>query len=361
MDLYDKIEYTNNEKTQKISRQDINNLTLFEKEELFNYPKIYYLGDTKISKYNKKPNSRFNYSINDNIDYRYQIQSLLGSGAFGDVLACHDHKTNKSIAIKIVKDEPRFHTSCKNEINILNIVSEKSKYVISLLRNFKFRGHDCMEFEKLHINLVQHLKNMKYQPLSEFSLNNITRQILCGLSFLKDNKIIHGDLKPENIMFIDTNLTDIKILDFGSSLMIEKIDMYYTYIQTRWYRSPEVMLGYPIDYKIDIWSFGCILYELANGKPIFPGNTIYSQLYRYNYYIGQPDKTFLEECKVRDKYFIDNDLSNKTIKKANIRHPLVFNLINSKISKIVNMILKWEPYNRPEINQLLNLQWYNDN
>jgi len=84
---------------------------------------------------------------------------------------------------------------------------------------------------------------------------------------MKKLKIIHCDLKPENIILKNPNRTAIKIIDFGSSCFEkEKI---YTYIQSRFYRAPEIILGIPYTFAIDMWSFGCILFELCKGFPLF--------------------------------------------------------------------------------------------
>ena len=88
---------------------------------------------------------------------------------------------------------------------------------------------------------------------------------------MKQNKIIHCDLKPENVLLKKPLKSGIKIIDFGSSCFTD--DALYNYIQSRFYRSPEVILGYPYDTQIDIWSFACLITELYTGQPIFTGNS----------------------------------------------------------------------------------------
>ena len=88
---------------------------------------------------------------------------------------------------------------------------------------------------------------------------------------MSDRGIIHCDLKPENILLREPTKSAIEIIDLGSSCYThEKI---YTYIQSRFYRAPEIMLGIPYTTRIDMWSFGCILAELFKGYPIFPGES----------------------------------------------------------------------------------------
>ena len=124
-------------------------------------------------------------------------------------------------------------------------------------------------FEMLSVNLYEFIKMNHFQG---FSLNLIKRfaiQILISLYYLAENSIVHCDLKPENILLRKINKSGIKIIDFGSGCFEnEKI---YTYIQSRFYRAPEIVLGIPYCGAIDMWSFGCIVFECLVGVPIFAG------------------------------------------------------------------------------------------
>lgn len=97
-----------------------------------------------------------------------------------------------------------------------------------------------------------------------------------ALKFQRDQKVVHCDLKPENILLKEDNKSGIKIIDFGSSCFIDQ--RIYTYIQSRFYRAPEIILGIPYTMSIDMWSFGCIVAELYTGYPIFPGESEIDQL-----------------------------------------------------------------------------------
>jgi dual specificity tyrosine-phosphorylation-regulated kinase 2/3/4 len=113
-------------------------------------------------------------------------------------------------------------------------------------------------------------------------------------------------LKPENILLKQANKSGIKLIDFGSSCFSnEKI---YTYIQSRFYRAPEVMLAIPYSAAIDMWSFGCILAELATGFPIFPGESESEQMALIIELIGMPPGDILEVFLIK---FIIGIASNK--------------------------------------------------
>lgn len=115
--------------------------------------------------------------------------------------------------------------------------------------------------------------------------------MLQSLMFLREHSIIHCDLKPENILLKQPNKSGIKLIDFGSSCFSdEKI---YTYIQSRFYRAPEIMLAIPYTTSIDMWSLGCILAELATGFPIFPGESEPEQMALIIELIGMPPEDVL--------------------------------------------------------------------
>ncbi|KAG1445555.1 hypothetical protein G6F56_009872 [Rhizopus delemar] len=94
-------------------------------------------------------------------------------------------------------------------------------------------------------------------------------QILTSLTLLGENNIIHCDLKPENILLKHPEKSGIRVIDLGSSCFVN--ERVYSYIQSRFYRAPEVVLGMEYGLPIDMWSTGCILAELYTGRPLFPG------------------------------------------------------------------------------------------
>lgn len=99
------------------------------------------------------------------------------------------------------------------------------------------------------------------------NIKSIMKQMLEGLVYVHALDIIHCDLKPENIVLEVMHPCRIKIIDFGSSCFTT--DYLSSYIQSRSYRAPEVLLGLPYDMKIDIWSLGCIAAELHTGRVLF--------------------------------------------------------------------------------------------
>jgi serine/threonine protein kinase len=103
-----------------------------------------------------------------------------------------------------------------------------------------------------------------YKLFPKFSMQSITTQCLEALQFLHGLGLIHCDLKPENILVKSYSRCEVKVIDLGSSCF--ETDHLCSYVQSRSYRAPEVILGHPYDKKIDVWSLGCILAELCTGN-----------------------------------------------------------------------------------------------
>jgi serine/threonine protein kinase len=143
----------------------------------------------------------------------------------------------------------------------------------------------------LETNLYQHLKSKGFQPLPLNIIKLYAQHILQGMQFYERLNIIHCDLKPENIM-LNSDFTKAIIIDFGSACFTNK--RVFTYIQSRYYRAPEVILEIGYDFKIDMWSLGCVLGELATGRPIFAGKNEIDQFLAIVEVLGLPPSIMLE-------------------------------------------------------------------
>ena len=175
--------------------------------------------------------------------------------------------------------------------------------MVNFTQSFYFRGHLCISTELLDMNLYEFIKAHSFRGFSIRLIRRFTKQILSSLNLLKQHKVIHCDLKPENILLRHPMHSEIKVIDFGSSCFEnEKV---YTYIQSRFYRSPEVILGMTYGLPIDMWSVGCILAELFTGVPIFPGENEQEQLACIMEVFGPPEKHLIEKS-TRKKLFFDS-------------------------------------------------------
>ncbi|KJZ76321.1 hypothetical protein HIM_04403 [Hirsutella minnesotensis 3608] len=294
-------------------------LNIYERGEIIDFDDIYFCGTQNAQKVvgdvqSNSPNfgyddERGDYSIvpGDHLAYRYEIIDILGKGSFGQVVRCIDHKLGVLVAVKIIRNKKRFHQQALVEVNILQKLREwdpKNKHsMVNFTQHFYFRGHLCISTELLDMNLYEFIKAHSFRGFSLRIIRRFTKQILSSLILLKQRKVIHCDLKPENILLRHPLHSEIKVIDFGSSCFEnEKV---YTYIQSRFYRSPEVILGMTYGMPIDMWSVGCILAELYTGVPIFPGENEQEQLACIMEVFGPPEKHLIEKS-TRRKLFFDS-------------------------------------------------------
>ena len=189
-------------------------------------------------------------------------------------MSCFDHKTLRKVAVKITRNTEIDHKFAGSESKLLNYLMQhdpKDEHnIVRLIDEFYFRDHHCFVFELLCSDLFEHLKENGFIGFEVNKIRDYAIQILEALIFLERHTIIHCDLKPENILLRDVNGERIKLVDYGSGCFRQ--EQVYTYVQSRFYRAPEVILRIPYSEKVDIWSLGCILAELYTGEPLFPGN-----------------------------------------------------------------------------------------
>ena len=309
-----------------------------------------------------------NYIIkrNELILKRYEIINVLGKGSFGICCKCYDKKKNEYACIKILKNSQNSNELAKSEINILKELNseivKKSGHIIRMKNYFSYRGHICIVFELLSNNLYEEIQNSNYVGFDLSTILKFSIQILFGLLILKNKKIIHCDLKPENILLIKKGKTGIKIIDFGSSCYTDQSQ--YEYIQSRYYRAPEILLGLNYGCEIDMWSLGCILCELYCGIPIFPGENEYDMIYYIMEYIGLPPKDLIEKSPKKLDFFnedgkpLEKKNSLGKIRKPNKKSIEAF-LINADkdFIDLIKNILKWKKEERFSPEDALKHKW----
>uniref|UniRef100_A0A3P9HS63 dual-specificity kinase n=1 Tax=Oryzias latipes TaxID=8090 RepID=A0A3P9HS63_ORYLA len=258
----------------------------------------------------------------DNYDYivkngekwldRYEIDSLIGKGSFGQVVKAYDHHEQEWVAIKIIKNKKAFLNQAQIELRLLELMNkhdtEMKYYIVHLKRHFMFRNHLCLVFELLSYNLYDLLRNTNFRGVSLNLTRKFAQQLCTALLFLAtpELSIIHCDLKPENILLCNPKRSAIKIVDFGSSCQLGQ--RIYQYIQSRFYRSPEVLLGMPYDLAIDMWSLGCILVEMHTGEPLFSGSNEVDQMNKIVEVLGVPPSHMLDAAPKKNVRLCGRDL-----------------------------------------------------
>lgn len=237
---------------------------------------------------------------------RYLILDVLGQGTFGQVVKCQNLRTQEVVAVKVIKNKTAYFNQSMMEVSVLDLLNQKldkndDHHLLRLKDTFIHRQHLCLCFELLSVNLYELIKQNQFRGLSTTLVRVFAQQLLNGLTLLNKARLIHCDLKPENILLKNLESPIIKIIDFGSAC--DERQTVYTYIQSRFYRSPEVLLGLPYSSAIDMWSLGCIVVELFLGLPLFPGSSEYNQVSRITEMLGLPPTWMLEMGKQSGEFF----------------------------------------------------------
>ena len=140
---------------------------------------------------------------------------VIGKGSFGQVAKVYDHKLQQHLALKMVRNEKRFHRQAQEEIRILEHLRKQDRTgtmnVVHMLENFTFRNHICMTFELLSMNLYELIKRNKFQGFSLPLVRKFAHSILQCLDALNRHRIIHCDLKPENILLKHQGCSGLKV------------------------------------------------------------------------------------------------------------------------------------------------------
>ncbi|KAE8445836.1 hypothetical protein EG329_012759 [Mollisiaceae sp. DMI_Dod_QoI] len=207
---------------------------------------------------------------------RYHVQANLGKGMFSGVVRAIDVTTKKLVAIKLIRNNETMRKAGMKEIEILQKLNEADpedrKHMIRLERHFEHKGHLCMVFENLSINLREVLKKFgRDVGINLRAVRAYAQQMFLGLSLMRKCNILHADLKPDNIL-VNESRNMLKICDLGSASDASDNEI-TPYLVSRFYRAPEIILGMRYDFAIDVWSVGCTLYELYTGKILFTGRT----------------------------------------------------------------------------------------
>mgnify|MGYP002620490073 CR=1 FL=1 len=297
-------------------------LSPYELQEILNYPEIYFISTpenkVKASRVYEYLDDNYHYIIKkgDHICYRYELDIFLGNGSYGNVVKAFDHKEKKYVAIKILKkdedgDDEFMDGLALDEVKILKDIKQhngRDSHVIEYLDYFMFRGHHCITFPLYEDSLYRYRKLHGTFSLSE--LKKIAIQILKGLKFLRERKIVHGDLKPGNIL-LNPRTLDIALIDFGLSCYETDPNLWMG-LQTLFFRAPEVFLGIKYTGQIDMWSLGCILAYLYRGRYIFGGKNDYDQFWQICCILGLPPQTMIAQTsKESKKALFKRDLTPK--------------------------------------------------
>lgn len=256
----------------------------------------------------------FQIVINSVIAARYQVVEFLGSAAFSKAIQCLDLVTNQMVCLKIIENNKDYVDQSIDEIKLLLYVDcngdVHKKNLLKMFDYFYHKEHLFIVTELLKDNLYEYSKyNREHEEKPYFTigrLQKIAYQVLVGLEYLASLKLIHCDLKPENILIKSFSNCEVKIIDLGSTCFIT--DHLGSYVQSRSYRAPEVIIGCQYDYRVDIWSLGCIMAELYTGNVLFQNESVQGLLARVIAICGPIPDEVLKNGRHTSKFFTKEKL-----------------------------------------------------
>ncbi|KAF1777244.1 P-loop containing nucleoside triphosphate hydrolase [Phytophthora cactorum] len=223
---------------------------------------------------------------------RYKVEVAIGEAVFSRTYKCIDTTTEQSVCLKIIKNNKEYFDQGVDEVRVLEYIDRNCKvderHLVRLLDAFYFREHLIIVTELLRDNLYEFSRLLLQRGVINYfsipRLKKITIEVLEALDTLNSLGLVHCDLKPENILIQNFSACTVKVIDFGSACFTT--DELTSYVQSRSYRAPEVILGLMYDTKIDLWSLGCVIAEMFTGEVLFRNDSEQTLLARILATIG---------------------------------------------------------------------------
>ncbi|KRX98220.1 Dual specificity protein kinase CLK2 [Trichinella pseudospiralis] len=327
------------------------------------------------------------YNIGDIIQSRYEVIKTLGEGTFGRVVQVRDHENEQSepLALKIIKNVDKYREAAKLEVNVLKKLMEKDPagnfLCIHLVHHFNYFGHMCLVFPMMGLSVFDFLKTNNYYPYPMHQVRHIAYQLCYAVNFMHQNHLTHTDLKPENLLFVHPEYdikidmkrnkeyriirdTSVRVIDFGSATFDH--EHHSTIVSTRHYRAPEVILELGWSHPCDVWSIGCIIFELLLGTTLFQTHENLEHLAMMERILGPLPYRMCRKTKTRYFYHgrLDWDIrhpSGRYVRdncKPLSRYLLAGDVEHEEIFDIVSCMLEYEPSQRIKLADSLDHRFF---
>ena len=223
---------------------------------------------------------------------KYEVHGAVGEGAYGVVLKCRNKETGAIVAVKKFKENEEDEVVRKTtmrEVKVLRMLQHRN--IVSLLEAFRRKGRLYLVFEHLDLDLKKYMDTCSEITSHPDVIKFYLYQLLSGIAFCHKHRILHRDLKPQNLL-VDYDTHVLKLADFGLARTFGvPVRMFTHEVVTLWYRAPEILLGsHTYSTPVDVWSIGCIFAEMVRKQPLFPGDSEIDELYRIFRWLGTPNE-----------------------------------------------------------------------
>jgi len=320
---------------------------------------------------------------------RYSVQRRLGKGTFSKVFACVDLEApagsaHREVAVKVIRNQHKYRVAARTERRVLEFLKRKDPSnrlgVIKLLAGGEFERHPLFVFPLYGRSLYHYLYDNDFRPFPDSHIKAISQQIIAAVQFAHSLGIIITDLKPENIIICDDAsdrhlLGDnsvyhtlrshrVRLIDFGSAVLDDQTgaQTHHHLIQTRHYRAPEVMLkraeGW--SFAADVWSIGCVMVELANGRMLFNTHDTIDHLNQIATAVGDMPlhiQQAVPEAAYNELFDFDGKLALHRATRSPVQcgklKQYFHDKYHHKIYDLVKQMLDWDPDTRISAAQAL--------
>ncbi|XP_055334548.1 serine/threonine-protein kinase PRP4 homolog [Paramacrobiotus metropolitanus] len=249
--------------------------------------------------------------VGELLDGRYQVFGYTGQGVFSNVVRARDTARGKDdqVAIKIIRNNEIMHKTGLRELEFLRKLNDADRedkfHIMRLHRSFFHKKHLCLVCEPLNMNLREVLKKFgRNVGLHVKAVRSYSQQLILALKMLKRCNILHADIKPDNILVNESKLV-VKLCDYGSASYAHECEI-TPYLVSRFYRAPEIILGCPYDFGIDMWSTATTIFELYTGRILFPGKSNNQMLKLMMDVKGKIPNRVIRKGTLREAHFDSN-------------------------------------------------------
>ncbi|KEH37127.1 putative Cell division control protein 2 protein kinase CMGC-CDK-Pl family [Medicago truncatula] len=223
---------------------------------------------------------------------QYEKVEKIGEGTYGVVYKARDRVTNETIALKKIRLEQEDEGVPSTAIREISLLKEMQHRNIVRLQDVVHSDKRLyLVFEYLDLDLKKHMDSSPEFIKDPRQVKMFLYQMLCGIAYCHSHRVLHRDLKPQNLL-IDRRTNSLKLADFGLARAFGIPVRTFTHeVVTLWYRAPEILLGSRhYSTPVDVWSVGCIFAEMANRRPLFPGDSEIDELFKIFRILGTPNE-----------------------------------------------------------------------